>query len=142
MARFYETRFGVYFDDLDMFGILHNARYLLFVERALGEFWRVTGLGEIADDRLIEHQHLVRANHIEYDRPMRGTGEVRVRLSVQKIGTTSLTMGFRVMPMDEDVALARGYRVLVRIDPQAHRPLPWTEPFLARMRPYLDAPAP
>jgi acyl-CoA thioester hydrolase len=31
--RFHEAIHGVYFDDLDAFQILHNARYLLLFER-------------------------------------------------------------------------------------------------------------
>ena len=38
--RFYETIHGVYFDDLDGFQILHNARYLLLFERTIGAFWQ------------------------------------------------------------------------------------------------------
>jgi acyl-CoA thioester hydrolase len=138
MARFYETRFGVYFDDLDMFGILHNARYLLFVERALGEFWTTIGLGPFASEAHPDHQHLVRANHIEYDRPMVGVGEVRVRIQARKIGRTSLIMGFKVMPRDEDLPLAQGWRVLVRIDPVTRTTLPWSDQLRALVTPYLD----
>ena len=34
--RFHETPHGVYFDDLDAFQILHNARYILYFERTVG----------------------------------------------------------------------------------------------------------
>jgi acyl-CoA thioester hydrolase len=33
--RFHERVHGVYFDDLDAFQILHNARYLLLFEHAI-----------------------------------------------------------------------------------------------------------
>ena len=39
MPRFHEQVMGVYFDDLDAFRILHNARYLLLFERTIGSFW-------------------------------------------------------------------------------------------------------
>src|SRR5687768_15399103 len=29
----------VYFDDLDAMGLLHNSRYALLVERAIGAYW-------------------------------------------------------------------------------------------------------
>lgn len=136
MPRFHESTFGVYFDDLDMYGVLHNARYLLFVERAIGEFWHRLGWTGITGDP--DQFHLVRANHVEYDRPMVGLGEVRVRITIGKIGTTSMTCRFQVMPMDEDLPYATGHRVLVRIDRDSRRPAPWSQSFRERLEPYVE----
>ena len=135
MSRFYEQTMGVYFDDLDPFRILHNARYLLLFERTLGSFWSHLGTGGIADKS--DHTHLVRANTIEYLRPVRGTGEVRVRVWVDKLGTTSLTFGFRLMPMDEDVNYAVGTRTVVRVDPASYAPTPWTQEFREQIKPWV-----
>ena len=69
----------------------------------------------------------MRTNEIEYLRPVTGISEVRVRIWVEKIGRTSLTFAFRILPMDQDIDYARGRRVLVRVDPttrhrtQVHR---------------------
>ena len=94
MSRFHEQIHGVYFDDLDPYGILHNARYLLLFEHAIGSFWRHMGWGGPLDfNDNPDQYHLVRSNHIEYLRPVKGTGEVRVRVWVDKLGTTSLTFG-------------------------------------------------
>lgn len=135
MHRFHEQIHGVYFDDLDPYGILHNARYLLLFERTLGSFWQSLGFGGFQENR--EHAHLVRANHIAYHLPFRGTGSVRVRVFVQKLGTTSLTFGFRLMALDSDDVLASGERVVVRVDPDTHRPAPWTDDFRRRLAPWL-----
>lgn len=132
-SRFHEKILGVYFDDLDAFYILHNARYLLLFERTLGSFWEVLGIGQFEPEGVGDHQHLVRANTIEYLSPVRGTGRVRVRVCVEKLGTTSLTFGFRVMPLDEDRLHAQGTRTIVRVDPETQRPVPWTDEFRARI---------
>lgn len=137
-VRFYENVHGIYFDDLDAFQILHNARYLLLMERTIGSFWQRLGWGswkEMRDNP--DAYHLVRANHIEYLRPVVGTGEVRVRIWIERLGETSLTFGFCVMPMDEDVDYAAGTRVLVRVDPKGRRPASWTEGFREKVTPYL-----
>ena len=78
--RFHEEVMGVYFDDLDPFHILHNARYLLLFERTLGAFWMEVFRGGFneSDDRF----HFVRTNQIEYLRPVAGVGRVRVRVWV------------------------------------------------------------
>lgn len=131
---------GVYFDDLDAFQILHNARYLLLFERTIGSFWRHLGWGGVLDAQKNPDQfHLVRANHIEYHRAVEGVAEVRVRVWVEKLGRTSLTFGFCVMPMDQDVDYASGTRVVVRVDTQSRQPVPWSEGFIARLTPWFQA---
>lgn len=135
--RFHEQVHGVYFDDLDAFQILHNARYLLYFERTVGSFWRHLGWGGLLDAQKNPDQfHLVRANHVEYLRAVEGVGEVRVRVWVEKLGTTSLTFGFHLLPLDEDVPYATGTRVIVRVDPQTRRPVPWTDGFRQALEPY------
>ncbi len=137
--RFHETNHGVYFDDLDAFQILHNARYVLLFERTIGSFWRHLGWGGPLDvqsdpDRF----HLVRANHVEYLRPVKGVGEVRVRVWVQKLGRTSLTFGLRCLPLDQDLDYATGSRTIVRVDPDDFRPVPWSDSFRETMAPYCE----
>jgi len=139
MPRFHEQVMGVYFDDLDAFRILHNARYLLLFERTIGSFWAEVGVGAIEDDSWEDHWHLVRANHIEYLQPVRGTGKVRVRVWIEALGTTSMTFGFRMMPLHEDVDCARGTRVVVRIDPEGGRPTPWSDEFRELLAPWVSA---
>lgn len=135
--RFHERTHGVYFDDLDAFQILHNARYLVLFEHAIGSFWRHLGWGGPLDFNTNPDQyHLVRANHVEYHRPVRGTGEVRVRVWIDKLGKSSLTFGLRVMPLDEDVDFATGQRVIVRVHPQTYAPTPWSESFRETIAPY------
>ena len=140
MNRFHEQVMGVYFDDLDAFRILHNARYLLLFERTLGSFWEHVGLPY--DPTLHgDHHHLVRANTIEYLTPVRGTGKVRVRVWVDRIGRTSLTFAFRMMPLDADTVYAEGTRTLVRVDPDTGRPEPWSDEFREQMAPWTREPA-
>lgn len=134
--RFHEEVMGVYFDDLDPFHILHNARYLLLFERTLGAFWMEVFRGGFneSDDRF----HFVRTNQIEYLRPVAGVGRVRVRVWVERLGRTSLTFGFRILPMDQDADHATGQRTVVRVDPATQRPVPWSEGFRATLAPWLE----
>lgn len=137
--RFHEAIHGVYFDDLDAFHILHNARYVLLFERAIGSFWRHLGWGAGFDLETNPDQfHLVRANHVEYLRPVVGVGQVRVRVWIEKLGRTSLTFKLRMLPMDEDVDHAIGRRVIVRVDPERRTPVPWTDEFRKTLAPYVE----
>lgn len=136
--RFHENVHDVYFDDLDAFQVLHNARYLLMFERTIGSFWRHLGWGGLLDAQKNPDQfHLVRANHVEYLRPVYGVGQVRVRVWVEKLGRTSLSFGFRMLPLDQDLEHARGSRVVVRVDPATLKPAPWTERVRDSLAPYV-----
>ena len=135
--RFHEATQGIYFDDLDAFQILHNARYLLLFERTIGAFWQHLGYGTLIDAQRDPDQfHLVRVNQMEYCQPVRGVGQVRCRVWVEKLGRTSLTFGFRMLPLDEDVDHAVGSRVIVRVEPGNLTPTPWSDAFRARLAPY------
>lgn len=142
--RFHEAIHGVYFDDLDALQILHNARYVVLFERTIGSFWtRAMGWSGALDEKNPDRFHLVRTNSIEYLRPVTGIGEVRVRVWVEHLGRTSLTFGFRILPLDEDVDHARGTRVVVCVDDATRRPAPWSDTFRARIAPFLkDSDAP
>ncbi len=139
MGRFFEQNFGVYFDDLDSFRILHNARYLLLFERAVGAFWMNLGFGGFQDDP--DQFHLVARNEVDYLSPVSGVGNVRVRVCVDRIGKSSLTLAFRLLPMDRDEDHARGKRTIVRVDPDTMKAVPWSDRFREAVAPYLAAPA-
>ena len=137
--RFHEVSHSIYFDDLDAFQILHNARYLLLIERTIGDFWRVMGWGgPLKARRHPDQYHLVRVNHFEYHRAVHDVGEVRVRVWIRRMGRTSLTFAFRLLPRDEDTDFATGYRVLVRVDPDSRAPVPWSDEFRERLAPYRE----
>ncbi len=139
--RFHEAVHGVYFDDLDAFRILHNARYVLLFERTVGSFWRHLGWGGPLDVQSNPDQfHLVRSNQVEYLRPVVGVGQVRVRVWVERLGTTSLVFGLRCLAMDEDTDHARGTRAIVRVNPDSWRPEPWSDSFRETLRPYCAEP--
>ena len=55
---------------------------------------------------------------------------------VDRLGRSSLTFGLRVMPLDEDVDFATGERVVVRVDAETKRPVPWTDSFREQLLPF------
>ena len=135
MGRFFEQTFGVYFDDLDPFHILHNARYLLLFERAVGAFWMEIGFGSFQDDP--DQFHLVARNEVDYLAPVKGVGRVRVRVWIESIGKSSLQIAFRLMPMDQDTDHARGRRTIVRVDSESMKSEPWSDEFRKTVAPYV-----
>ena len=118
----------VYFDDLDSFGMLHNSRYTILVERAWVTYWQQQGLafskdGELLDDGL----NVLKEQRISYKSPVNRLGEYGVHLWLEHVGRTSVTYGFRVCSADGTVTYADGSRTIVRIDRQTLRPCEWSQ---------------
>lgn len=131
----------VYFDDLDALNILHNVRYLLFIERARGELFQA--LGFRWEDDLAHNPdkfHVVAAHEIEYLAPVRGEGELIVELAARKLGTTSLVLAAKVCGLHGSKVYAQGSTRLVRLDPETFQPCPWSERFRRAMAPLLETP--
>jgi acyl-CoA thioester hydrolase len=128
----------VYFDDLDALNILHNVRFVLFMERARGELFQTLGF-RWEDD--LSHNpdkfHVVAAHDIRYLAPVRGEQELVVELRPEKLGTTSLSIAARVRAMHGDTIYAEGATRLVRLDPTSFKPCPWSDRFRAAITPML-----
>src|SRR6202142_4492234 len=77
----------VYFDDLDALNILHNMRFLLFIERARGALFNAMGF-HWQDDlaRNPDKFHVVAEHNIKYLAPVRGEGDLTIVLRVANLG--------------------------------------------------------
>lgn len=116
-------RTRVWFDELDLVGVLHNARYAVHAERATTAWFE--SRPELADRP--DYVHLVKAYEIEFRAPIAGQGEFDVELRVAKLGRTSCTYGFRIVGLDGTVH-AVGTRTIVRVG-RDRRPVAWDAGF-------------
>lgn len=127
----YVHRSTVWFDELDMVGVLHNARYAIHVERAMTAWFHT-----LTDLDPSDSLSVVRQYDIEFIRPFtRERGELVVEISLERRGTTSAVFGFRCLSYPEgengpEVLHARGTRAIVKVSPGALRPAAWSENFL------------
>ncbi len=117
----------IHIDDLDIVGIMHNARYALILERAMSEFWAEHGYtfrdGVPSSPDMIA---AVREFVITYHAPVRGTGPIRVQFWLESMGGSSAVYGFRFLSEDGATVYADGRRVMVKMD-RTGRPTPWTD---------------
>lgn len=128
----------VYFDDLDALNILHNVRYLLFIERARGELFNELGFRWQDDlETNPDKMHVVAEHAIRYIAPYRGEGELLVELTPTKIGTSSLIIGARVRSVHGDFSYAEGSTRIVRLDPITNKPCSWSDRFRNAMTPLV-----
>lgn len=132
----------VYFDDLDALNILHNVRFLLFMERARGEF--LNALGFRWEDDLETNPdkwHVVAAHEITYVAPVRGEGDVSVELRPVKLGRSSFVVHCVVRSLHGDTVFAEATTRIVRLDHETNRPCSWSDAFRGAVTPLLS-PAP
>lgn len=128
----------VYFDDLDALNILHNVRFLLFMERARGELFNI--LGFRWEDDLAKNPdkyHVVAEHQIKYLKPVRGEGDVAVQLSPTHLGTSSLVLHATVESLDAKSLYAEGHTRIVRLDADTGKPCPWSQPFRDKVGPLV-----
>jgi acyl-CoA thioester hydrolase len=120
----------VYFDDLDALNILHNVRFLLFMERARGELFNLLGF-RWEDDFTInpDKYHVVAAHEIKYLLPVRGEGDVAIALTPTHLGTSSLILHATVQSLDGKKLYAEGTTRIVRLDPSTNKPCEWSQVF-------------
>ena len=129
----------VYFDDLDALNILHNVRFLLFVERARGELF--AALGFKWDDPVESNPdkyHVVAAHEIRYLLPVRGECDLCVEVRPTHIGSSSFMLAACIKSADGKKTFCDGSTRLVRLDEKTFRPCPWTDRFRTSVTPLLS----
>ncbi|MEV7807183.1 thioesterase family protein [Microbispora sp. NPDC088329] len=137
----------VHFDDLDAMGLLHNSRYALLVERAIGAYWHRLGwASDPARSAFPDVLMAVREFKVTYHAPIAEPGERLVHFWLERMGRTSGVYGFRVLSADrapDQVTVhAEGYRVNVNLDPATFRPAPFSDVIRTAAAPLLrTAPA-
>jgi len=113
----------VHFEDLDAQGVVHNARYVLLLERALSAYWTRNGYPwDPSSPQFMSVFFVVKEFTITYHAPITRPGPVSVQFWIDRLGTTSAVYDFRVKSQDETVTYAEGRRVQVRLDPTTLRP--------------------
>jgi acyl-CoA thioester hydrolase len=122
----YVHRATVWFDELDMVGVLHNARYAIHVERAMTALYHsLTGLDPSDSYVVVKHYE------IEFLVPFtRERGELVVEIGLGRLGRTSAVYTFRCVSEGEDGAQiehARGTRAIVKVSRGDLRPAPWSD---------------
>lgn len=104
MAYEYHTRRCIEFEDTDAAGIVHFARFYVFMEQAEHQFLRSLGASvhTEVDGDLISWPRL--ASSCEFFHPVRFEDELDIRLSVRRKGNKSITYACEFFAGDEKVA--------------------------------------
>lgn len=114
--------------DMDSMGHVNNAKYVAYLEEARVR-WLLTVPGVSMRDRIAP---VVAANNINYRRPLTWPHDVMVELYVDRLGSSSVTIGHRIVDQaDDSVLYSDGNVVVVWMDTQTGKSAPLPEPIRA-----------
>ena len=127
----------VYFDDLDPFGMVHNARYLSLIERGLFAALERMGFPLGHEDVNV----VVRQLLLVFDTPIRQVGDVNLAFWLREpAGRASASFSFRLESLDAGVVYAHGHRTMTKVDLATGQSKPWTDEIRRRFEADLQAP--
>jgi acyl-CoA thioester hydrolase len=122
----YLNRQFVRLDDIDLFGHVNNAKYLVFTQEARFH-WAYVQFEERQEKPAIVEMVVARAE-IDFIKPIYEGGKfVDVHLWVEKIGTSSFAMVFEISDNGVLFARVKSVQVAVSIETRKSRPLTDTE---------------
>ncbi|WP_407470705.1 acyl-CoA thioesterase [Xanthomonas campestris] len=101
--------------DMDSMGHVNNAKYISYLEEARVR-WMLGVEGVAMTDRIAP---VVAATDVNYKRPLVWPNDILVELFVERLGSSSVTIGHRILDQkDEGVLYSDGNVVVVWIDTQ------------------------
>ncbi|MFA0924293.1 acyl-CoA thioesterase [Xanthomonas fragariae] len=101
--------------DMDSMGHVNNAKYISYLEEARVR-WMLGVEGVAMTDRIAP---VVAATNVNYRRPLVWPNDILIELFVERLGSSSITIGHRILDQkDEGVLYSDGNVVVVWIDTQ------------------------
>ena len=101
--------------DMDSMGHVNNAKYISYLEEARVR-WMLGVEGVAMTDRIAP---VVAATNVNYKRPLVWPNDILVELFVERLGSSSVTIGHRILDQkDEGVLYSDGNVAVVWIDTQ------------------------
>lgn len=108
--------------DMDAYGHVNNAKYISYLEEARVR-WMHGVMGQATMDR--GASPVVANTHVNYRLPIVWPNDIVVELYVERVGTSSVTIGHRIVADNDDTVLySDGHVVVVWIDTATGRSVP------------------
>ena len=109
--------------DLDAFNHVNNSNFLTYLEEARIRWFMGLGKPWITE----EVAPLLAAVQVNYRQPIPYPSEIVVELFADRLGSTSVTIGHRMVAADGTALYADGHVVMVWIDRATGTPVPLPE---------------
>ena len=114
--------------DLDAFNHVNNSNFMTYLEEARIRWFDTVGEAWVTD----ETAPLLAAVQMNYKVPIPYPSKIVVELLADRIGTSSVTIGHRIVSDDGATLHADGHVVMVWIDRRSGRPTPLPGPVKAK----------
>jgi acyl-CoA thioester hydrolase len=126
------TPMDVRWQDLDAYNHVNNSNYLVYLQEA-----RVKWLQQLPDPWHTEDGAPVMAHsELNYRLPIEFPADIQIELYVNRLGTSSMTIGHRIVDSDDATKIhCDGSVTMVWINPKTGRPVPLPQ----AMRDAVDA---
>ena len=125
----------VRWDDLDAFGHVNNASYLIYMQEAKGDLTWYSR--ERVGKKPILYQMVVARAEVDYVAPIhKSGGYVEVEVWVEKIGNSSFVFAYEITY--EGAVKAKGKTVQVAVDEVEQKSRPLTDEERTFLTEYLD----
>jgi acyl-CoA thioester hydrolase len=110
--------------DLDAFNHVNNSNYLTYLEEA-----RLQWLSHVPGPWFDDHaMPVMAAVQLNYRRPIEWPAQLRVELFCERLGSSSMTIGHRILDAEHaDRLYGDGNVVMVWMDPATGKPVPLPE---------------
>ena len=118
-SKVFRVPMPVRWGDLDAFNHVNNARYLTFLEQARIEWFETIGERWVTD----EYAPVLVSSLLNYKRPIEYPASVFVELFTERLGTSSVTLGHRIVAADGTLHFD-GHAVVVWVDRRNGKPTP------------------
>jgi acyl-CoA thioester hydrolase len=119
MSTPFRTPIHLRWSDLDAFNHINNARYLTFLEQARIEWFATIGEDWVTDTAA----PVVASATLHFKRPIEYPADVFVELFTERLGTTSVVIGHRIVAADGTLH-CDGNVVAVWVDRRSGKPTP------------------
>lgn len=104
--------------DLDAFNHVNNSNFMTYLEEARIRWFESLGEDWVTDATA----PLLAAVQMNYRQPIPYPGSIVVELTADRVGTSSVTLGHRIVSADGAVLHADGHVVMVWVDRASGRP--------------------
>lgn len=127
----------VRYDECDAQKVVFNARYGVYTDLAVGEFYRALGYGEQMVSGELDYQLVKQTT--EWKAPARYDDVLEATVRVVKVGNTSLTLAVEFRVAGRDAVIATVETAYVMVDAKTLAKKPVSDDLRARLERGSDA---
>jgi acyl-CoA thioester hydrolase len=119
------------FDDVDMGGIVHNSKYILYFERCRTKYFHSLGIHLVPPDPGLFF--VVKKHEIEYISPARFNEILQCGASIYHFGKSSFRFRYLIINKETGMEIVKGMSVIVNIHPGEFKSYPLPDWFRERI---------